>query len=144
MAVVSVIRLPAVNDPRFDLKLLRGKHLDAQSIEEPRSVGGHVRRLVGPIVKVVVAEQTNVGDENSRIDVHSAGAEEIEVVPTPGLRNIFVGASNVPLADSGAGVIARGGGGKQSIHGQNAAADVTPVEVAAHADLFQLKFAGSE
>src|SRR5258708_7868036 len=60
MAVEVVIRLPSVDDPGLNLQLVRGKPLDAHSVEEPWCVGGHIRRLVGPVVEVVVAEQTDV------------------------------------------------------------------------------------
>src|ERR1700730_5331574 len=39
MLVEPGIRLPAVDDPRLDLEMLRRPKLDSQSIEEPRCVG---------------------------------------------------------------------------------------------------------
>src|ERR1017187_7994317 len=142
MAVELVIRLPSVNNPGLNLQLVSGEPLDAQSIKKPRCVRGHERRLVGPVVEVVVAEQANVRHEDSRVDVQSV--VHVEVVPAPRLRDVFVSIANIPLADPGAAIIARCGGRKKTKHGQDSAANVLPVEVAAEADLLHLEFAGPE
>src|ERR1022692_1610504 len=103
MAIELVIRLPSVDNPRLNLQLVSGEPLDAQSIEEPRRVGGHERRLIGPVVEVVIAEQANVRDEDSGVDVEPV--VDVEVVPAPGLGNVFISVADVPLANSGAAVI---------------------------------------
>src|ERR1700734_4122091 len=64
VGVVFGIGLPSIDDPRLDLQRIRGKPLDSQSIEEPGRIRWHVRRLVGPIVIVVIAEQANVGNKD--------------------------------------------------------------------------------
>src|SRR5262245_6002997 len=51
------IGLPAVDDPRLDLQLVSREPLNSQSIEKPRRVGRNIRRLVSPVVEVVIAEQ---------------------------------------------------------------------------------------
>src|ERR1700694_2700081 len=54
-AVESSVRLPSVDDPGLDLQLRGGKHLDAHAGEKPRCVRRNIRRLVGPVIKVVKA-----------------------------------------------------------------------------------------
>src|ERR1019366_8481359 len=68
----------------------------------------------------------------------------VEVVPAVRLRNIFVRTADIPLADPGAGVIARRCDSKHAHHGQDSAANVLPVEVATDANLFYLDFTGPE
>ena len=78
---------------------------------------------------------------------------DVEVVPAVGFRDILVGVwrSHWPtppvlpaMSRCRAGVIARRGGGKQPLHEQDPATNVLPVEVAAHAGLLDLNFAGAE
>src|SRR5262249_37657541 len=71
LAAQPAVGLPSVDDPRLDLKLVRGKPLDPDAVEEPGRVGRHIGRLIGPVVKVVVAEQANVRDENSCVKIEA-------------------------------------------------------------------------
>src|SRR5262249_16986031 len=66
-AVEAAVRLPAVHDPRLDLQLVTGEDLDPDAIEEPGSVRGDVGGLVGPVVELVVAEETDVGEEDAGV-----------------------------------------------------------------------------
>src|SRR5260370_10754454 len=68
----------------------------------------------------------------------------MEVVPAPGLRHVTVLVAQVTLADSRTGVIARCCGGKEPKHGQDPAANVLPVEVAAHTYLLLLELTVAE
>src|SRR5262249_40922876 len=132
----------AVDDPGLNLQLVRGEPLDADAVEEPWCVGGNIRWLISPVIEVVVAEQSDVGHENPGIDVQSV--IYVKVVSAVGFRYVFVCTTKVPLAAAHAGVIARRCNTEHSIHGENAAADILPVEVAAKADLLQLDFVGAK
>ena len=110
MAVELGVGLPSVDDPGLDLQLVGGEPLNAQAVEEPRRVGRHVRRLVGPVIEVVVAEQADVRHEDPRVDVQPM--VHVEVIAAVGLRDISVSVAEVPLAHSGAGVVARRRGGE--------------------------------
>ena len=57
---VTTVRLPTVNNPGLDLQLVRGKPLNAKSVEKPWSVRGYIGRLVSPVVEVVVAEEPDM------------------------------------------------------------------------------------
>src|SRR5208283_2574908 len=71
LAAKPAIRLPSVDDPRFNLQFLGGEPLYAYAIEEPWRVRRHVRWLVGPVIEVVVTEQADIGDENSSINIQA-------------------------------------------------------------------------
>src|ERR1022692_5066122 len=142
MAVVFGVRLPPVDKPGLDLQLIGGEELNARAVEKPRRVRGNIRRLVSPVIEVVVAEQTDVGDENSSVYVQAV--KQVKVVPAVSFRGVLVGAAEVPLANAKAGVIARRGGGEHAEHEQDSAAHVLPVKIAAHAGLLDLDFAGTE
>src|ERR1035438_4156752 len=81
LAVVSAIRLPAVDEPRLDLQLGSREILNAQAVEEPRRVGGDKRRLIGPVVGVVVAEQADVRNEDAAVQVEAVAY--IPVISAP-------------------------------------------------------------
>ena len=83
LAVVTRIRLPAVNDPRFDLQLGCREILDAKAVEKPRRVRGYEGRLISPIVKIVVAKQADIGNKNSGVYVQPMSY--IPVISTPAL-----------------------------------------------------------
>src|ERR1017187_4987286 len=142
VAIELGVRLPSVDDPGLDFQLVGGEPLNAQAIEEPWRIGRHKRRLVGPVIEVVVTEQANVRDKNPGIDVEPMA--DVEVVAAPGFRDVAVSVAEVPLADTRAAVIAWRRGGKHSKHGQDPSANVLPVEVAANAGLLHLEFAGPE
>jgi hypothetical protein len=72
--VEAPIGLPSIHEPRLDLQVLCRIDLDAHSVKEPRRVRRNIRRLVSPIVEVVVAEQTDIGHEDSRVHVDSMQA----------------------------------------------------------------------
>src|SRR4029077_295066 len=99
------IRLPSIDEPGLNLQLLRRKNLDPRSVEEPRRVGRNIRGLIGPVVKVVEAEETDIRQEDSSVDINSVQC--IEVVAAVCLGKIAVSIGKVPLAARRAGVIAR-------------------------------------
>src|ERR1700690_3062274 len=68
----------------------------------------------------------------------------VKVVAAVGLGHVLVRIAKVPLSPSRAGVIAWRGDAEHSIHSQNPAANVLPMEVAAEADLFHLDFVRPE
>src|SRR5271157_567200 len=137
-AAKPAIRLPSVDDPRFNLQFLGGEPLYAYAIEEPWRVRRHVRWLVGPVIEVVVTEQADIGDEDSSINVQAI--VHIPVVPAPCFRHVAVRAAKRPLAATRAGIISWRRDAEHSIDGQHATTDVLPVEVASKADLLQLDF----
>src|ERR1700686_5450533 len=85
--------------------------LDAHAIEEPRSIGRDVRRLISPVIKLVVAEQAHIRHEDTGIDIHPM--QYVEMVATVGLGKIPIGGGEVPLAAGGTRVVARRGLGVQ-------------------------------
>ena len=105
LAVVTGIRLPAVDEPRLDLQLRRRELLNAKAVEEPGRVGGDERRLIGPVVEVVVAEQADVGDEDAGVQVEAV--VHIPVISAPCLGDVLVSVGKIPLAAVRAAVVAR-------------------------------------
>src|SRR5215469_9571318 len=107
MAVVPGVGLPSVDEPRFDLQLVGGEPLQADAIEEPWSVGRHVRWLIGPVIEVIEAEQADIGGEDSGIQVEPV--IHVEMVAAPGLGNVAISLVEGPLSDTRtarAGVVA--------------------------------------
>src|SRR5258708_34278940 len=84
-----------------------GKDLHPHAIEEPRCIRRDVRRLIGPVIKVVITEETYVRHENSSIYIDAM--QLIEVISAIRLREVAIGIGEVPLAASRAGVVARRG-----------------------------------
>ena len=78
-----------------------GKICIRTPIEEPWSVGGNIGRLIRPVVEVVVAEQANVRQENSGVDVNAV--QRIDVVTAVGFCQIAVGSIDIPLPLRGLG-----------------------------------------
>jgi hypothetical protein len=83
--------LPSIDDPRLNFQFVGGEPLDAQPIKKPGRIGRYVRRLVGPVIEVVVTEETDVGNEDTR--VHVEPVVHIEVVAAVGFSKILVGAT---------------------------------------------------
>src|SRR6266853_1243522 len=104
-AIESTVGLPSVDDPRLDLQLLGGKYLNAHACEKPRSVRRNIRRLVGPVIKVVKAEEAYVRQEDTGIDVDPM--QSIKVISAVGLVDIPVSIGQIPLPPRIAGVVAR-------------------------------------
>src|SRR5450755_1698082 len=119
-----------------------GKQLYPDPIEKPWSIGRHIGWLIGPIIKVVVAEQSDVRHENS--SVHIDSVHRIEVVTAVSLRKVTVCAIEVPLPSRRAGVIARRGLGIEAELGHDPRANIVIVEIAANSKLRQLHFTRSE
>src|SRR5260370_18547 len=59
-AAESAVGLPSVNDPGLNFQFVGGKPLDAQPIEKPGRVGGHIGGLVCPVVEVVITKEADV------------------------------------------------------------------------------------
>src|ERR1022692_2984823 len=152
MAIELRVGLPSVDEPRFDLQLVGWEPLHAHAVKEPGRIGRHIRGLIGPIIVIVVTEETDVRHEDSCVDIESV--LHVEVIPAVGFGYILVSILEIPLADSAgssvtragcrACVVARRGGGEQSLHEQDSATNVLPMEVAADAGLLDLDFAGPE
>ena len=87
--VGRAVGLPSVDKPRFDLQLICRKYLEAHAVEKPRSVGGNIRRLVGPVIEVVETEESNVRKKNSGIDVDAM--QLVDVISAPGFGDIAIG-----------------------------------------------------
>src|SRR6266849_8194492 len=104
-AVKSAIRLPAINKPWLDLQVLCGENLHAHAVEEPRRIRRNIRRLIRPVVELVVTEQPDVGHEDPGI--HVDPMQCVEVVAAISLRNIAVGVVEVPLPPRRTGVVPR-------------------------------------
>src|SRR5262249_26299695 len=102
-SVEPAIRLPAIGEPRLNLQMLRGEDLHTHSVEEPRGVRRNVRRLVGPIVEVVVTEKPDIGHEDSRIDIDPM--QGIEVVTAVRLGKLTVRVVPVTLPSRRDGII---------------------------------------
>src|SRR5690348_1041328 len=103
-AVESSIRLPSIHEPGLDLEMFSREDLDAHSIEEPRGIGRDIRGLVCPVVKVVIAEQPDVGHENAGINVDAV--HHAKMVSTIGFRNVAVSSVKIPLSTRRAGIVA--------------------------------------
>src|SRR6266849_5349547 len=86
--VELAIRLPTIDEPRFDLQLIAGKNLDAHSVEEPRSVGRNERRLVSPIIEVIETPKSDVRQKYSRINVDAMHL--VYVITTVSLRDVAI------------------------------------------------------
>ena len=46
-----------------------GNHSNSDAVEKPGCVRRNIRRLIGPVIKVVIAEEADVGNENSCVKV---------------------------------------------------------------------------
>src|ERR1700728_3295375 len=112
MAVELRIGLPSIDEPGFNLKFVGWKPLHANAVEEPRSIGRHIGRLISPVVIIVVTEQTDVRDENSRVYVEPM--LNVEVIPAVCFRHILVSVLQIPLADS-AGISPGRTGGRAGV-----------------------------
>src|SRR5262249_50643264 len=119
-------------------QLVGREPLNAKAVEEPRRIGRDIRWLIGPVIEVVVAEQTDIGDENPSIDVEPV--IYVKVISAVGFGAVFICAAKVLLSASWAGSVERRCHAEPSIHGQYAAADVLPMEVTSKADLLDLEF----
>src|ERR1017187_5516232 len=64
VAIKLGVRLPSVDDPGLNFQLVGGEPLNPQAIEEPWRVGRHERRLISPVIEVVVNKQANVRHKN--------------------------------------------------------------------------------
>ena len=122
--------------------MLRRKNLHAHAVEKPRRVRRHIRRLVRPIVEVVVAEQPDVRHENARIDVYPV--HPVEVVPAIRFRQIAIRVVEIPLSPRSARVIARRRLRIQSKLRHHARAHVVVVKISADAKLRHLHFVRSK
>src|SRR5271170_5022731 len=56
VTVVLGVGLPAIDDPWLDFQFVGGKPLNTHAVEEPRCVRRHIRRLIDPIIEIVVTE----------------------------------------------------------------------------------------
>src|ERR1700676_396748 len=82
------------------------KDLDSKAREKPWGVGRNVGRLIGPIIELVVTEQTDIRHEDTGINVDSV--ESIKVISTVCFRQITVRVIQVPLPAGRTCVVAGG------------------------------------
>ena len=129
--VEGAVRLPSIDQPELGLQLFCREDLNAQPIEEPWRVRRHIRWLVSPVVKVVVAEQPDVRHEDPGI--HVDAVQHIEVISAIGFGKVAVGVGQIPLAAPGAGIIARSRLGVQPELRHHPRANVVVMEIAADA-----------
>src|ERR1700682_4646746 len=118
------------------------KNLNAHSVEKPRRIRRDIRRLIGPVVELVVTEKPDVGHKDSRIDVDSMQC--VEVVAAVCLRNIPVRIVEVPLTTRRTSVVARRRLRIETKLCHQSRAYVVIVEVTAHTELRYLDFAVPE
>src|ERR1700730_5943324 len=86
--------------------------LDSKAGEKPGRVGRNIGRLIGPIIELVVAEEADIRQEDTGIDIYAV--QSIEVVAGVGFREIAVRVVQIPLPACWAGVVARGSLGIQT------------------------------
>ena len=122
--------------------MVGGEHLYTYTLEKPRRVGGNEGWLVGPVIEVVVAEQTDIRHEDSGVNVHSM--HPVNVVAAVRFRKIAIRIGQVPLALRIAAIVPDRRRGILAELGHEAGAYVIPVKVAADAELLQLDFVGPE
>ena len=138
---IGAIGLPAIDKPRFDLELVAREELDTHPVEEPGRVGGDVRRLVRPVVEVVVAEEPDIGHEDAGLDIDAVHL--VHVIAAVGLRDVAIGVGHVPLSAGGGGVIAGCHGRVHAELRHEPADGVIAVKITAHAELLNLELAGA-
>src|SRR5215469_9678924 len=98
MAVELRVRLPSVDEPRFDLQLVGREPLRTNAVKEPWGIGRHIGGLISPVIEIVITEETDVRHEDPRIDVEPM--LNVEVIPAPSFRYILVSVLEVPLTDT--------------------------------------------
>src|ERR1700686_2254587 len=79
------------------------ENLNSKTGEKPRSVGRNIGRLIGPVVELVVTEETDIRHEYAAIDVNSV--KSIEMISAVCFRQITVGVVQIPLPTCSAGVV---------------------------------------
>src|SRR4029077_420687 len=104
--IEPAIGLPSVDEPRLNLQFRCREDLYPHPIEKPWRVRGNIRRLIGPVVEIVVTEEADVRHENSCVNVDSM--QRVEVVSTVRFGQVPIGVVQVPLATRGTSVISRG------------------------------------
>src|ERR1700677_119270 len=120
----------------------RGKSLDAHTVEKPRSVGRDVGRLVSPVIKIVVAEQADVGHEDPRVHIHPV--QYVEVISAVRFRYVAVSVGKIPLTVSHAGVVSRS---RDRIHtelGHEPRSHVVVMEISTDTQLLELHLTRSK
>src|SRR5208283_3556103 len=109
----GTVGLPSVDDPRLDLQVGTGKYLDSHTFKKPWRIGRNVRRLIRPVVVVVITEQADVRHENSGVDVDPV--QHVEVITAVGFCQVAIGISDIPLSLGVTWVIAHG---RRGIHAE--------------------------
>src|SRR6202789_1338406 len=142
LAVEAAIGLPTVDEPGFDLEVRGRKDLSARAVEEPGRVGGDERRLIGPVIELVEAEEADVRQEDSGIDVDTV--QFVPVVSAIHLRDVAIGAVKVPLPTRGAAIVTRRGLGVEAELAEEASVNVIQVEVSAYPCVGDLNLLGTE
>jgi len=89
-----------------------GNHCTRTPLKNQGVDGGDVVGLLGPVVELVIGDEADVGHEDACIDVDSV--PHVEVIAAVGLGDVAIGVGEIPLAASGAGVVARRGLGVEA------------------------------
>ena len=104
-AIVELrIRLPPVDDPGLDLQTIGRKHLHAQPVEEPGRIVRCKRRLVRPVLRIVVRKEPDVGHEETGINIDPV--PDIEVISRIGLAEVAIRIREIELSVKRAEVVA--------------------------------------
>jgi hypothetical protein len=73
--------------------------LNAQAVEEPWGVGRDGRRLIGPVIERIIAEQSDIAHEDSGVDVDAV--KLVDGITAVGLGDVAVSGVEIPLAARG-------------------------------------------
>src|SRR6266850_7925909 len=122
--------------------MLRRENLYSNAVEEPWGVGGNIRRLIRPVVELVVAEEADIGHEDSGVDIDPM--QGVEVVTAVRFGEITIGVVQIPLATRRAGIVARRGLRIQTKLRHQTRANIIIMKVATDAELRYLDFIGPE
>src|SRR5262249_2923849 len=130
--------LPSVDQPGLNFELVAGEDLNAHSLEEPRGIRGDVRRLIRPVVELIVTPKPDVREEDARLDIDSV--QRIDVIPAPRFGDVAKRVGEIPLAPRGACVVAWSGLRIQPELSHQPGLHTLPIKVATDAELSELEF----
>src|SRR6266850_6016552 len=122
--------------------MLRRENLYSNAVEEPWGVGGNIRRLIRPVVELIVAEEADIGHKDSGVDIDAM--QGVEMVATVRFGEITIGVVQIPLATRRAGIVARRGLRIQTKLRHQTRANIIIMKVATDAELRYLDFIGPE
>lgn len=139
--VEFTVRLPTIDEPRFDLEFIGGKPLNPRPVKVPWCIRRNIRWLITPVIKVIVAKQTNVRQKEPRLNVDTM--LHVHVVSTPGFSDVAVSVGEIPLAYGRTGVVPRCRGRIDPELCQHTPLHIACVKVAANPEVLHLDFPGT-